>query len=198
MKSKLLYFAMLTVGAAIGSGVTWYITKERYKKIADEEIESVKVMFSKKEKDLKKDLDEAHDKLKFNAVKEREAETIIQESHVAVKRDYTQINPNDITITKDSLEKVEVKNMNEPHIITQDEFGEIDDYDIITLMYYADEHLADEDDELVDDIESVIGYDSLTHFGNDDAIYVRNDRLKCDYEILRDERKFADILNGIA
>ena len=41
-----------------------------------------------------------------------------------------------------------------------------------------------------------IGKDSLTHFGEyeDDSVFVRNDRLKADYEILMDQRTYAEVL----
>ena len=47
-----------------------------------------------------------------------------------------------------------------------------------------------------DEIEETIGKSSLTRFGEyePDSVFVRNDRLKCDYEILLDERSYAEIL----
>jgi hypothetical protein len=74
------------------------------------------------------------------------------------------------------------------------------------LTYYADDVLAleyaDRDTgeikyDVIDDVEHTIGADSLTHFGEyeDDSVHVRNDRLECDYEILRDYRKFSDIIS---
>ena len=75
-------------------------------------------------------------------------------------------------------------------MISPDEFGEFEDYRTINLSYYADEVLADEDDNIIEDIEGTVGEESLSHFGeyDDDAVHVRNDRIKCDYEILLDER----------
>ena len=45
MINKILIFA---VGVAIGSAVTWKLVKDKYKKLADEEIASVKEVWSKK------------------------------------------------------------------------------------------------------------------------------------------------------
>ena len=86
--------------------------------------------------------------------------------------------------------------MDNPYIISPEEFGAFDDYETISLTYYEDQILADDDDELVDDIEDIVGFDSLTHFGEyeDDSVFVRNDRLKCDYEILMDHRKYSDVI----
>ena len=62
------------------------------------------------------------------------------------------------------------------------------------MNYYEDGVLADDWDEPIEDIDKVVGKDSLTHFGEyeDDSVYVRNDRLKCEYEILMRVGKFAD------
>ena len=48
---------------------------------------------------------------------------------------------------------------------------------------------------VVDDVEEIVGEESLTHFGEyeDDSVFVRNDRLKCDYEILLDQRNYSDV-----
>lgn len=83
-----------------------------------------------------------------------------------------------------------------PHIITPEEFGENEEYDTISLTLYSDGVLADDADKPIDDVDEVIGKESLEHFGEyeDDSIFVRNDKLKCDYEVLIDERKYAQIL----
>ena len=83
-----------------------------------------------------------------------------------------------------------------PYVISPDEFGEFEDYERISLSYYADQILADEDDEKVEDVDNVVGLESLAHFGEyeDDSVFVRNDRLKCDYEILLDQRTYSDVI----
>ena len=44
--------------------------------------------------------------------------------------------------------------------------------------------------------EESVGKESLTHFGEyeDDSVFVRNDNLKADYEILADKRTYAELL----
>lgn len=83
-------------------------------------------------------------------------------------------------------------------MISPDAFGDQDGYDEISLTYYADGTVADDSDRAMseDEIEETIGKDSLTHFGEyeDDSVFVRNDRLKADYEILMDPRPYADVL----
>ena len=48
MGDKIVKLLIFGVGAAIGSVVTWKLVKTKYKRIADEEIESVKKIYSYK------------------------------------------------------------------------------------------------------------------------------------------------------
>ena len=84
--------------------------------------------------------------------------------------------------------------VDKPYVIAPEEFGEMDGYNTISLTYYADNVLADDIDELVEDVDETVGLDSLNHFGEyeDDSVFVRNDRLRSDYEILRDNRTYED------
>lgn len=87
-----------------------------------------------------------------------------------------------------------------PRVISMEDFGELDDYDEISLTYYADETLTDDTDHPMgeDEIEDTIGRANLKRFEQceGDAVYIRNDRLKADYEILLDERSYAEILRS--
>ena len=89
--------------------------------------------------------------------------------------------------------------MDKPYIITPEEFSD-SDYNTETLSYWADGVVTDIDNErLTDDqIEDLIGEDSLSHFGEyeDDSVFVRNDRLRTDYEILADTRRYGEVYVG--
>ena len=80
-------------------------------------------------------------------------------------------------------------------MISPEEFDEIDGYECVTLIYYSDGVLVDDAEEIIDDVEDIVGPDALNSFGRyeDDAVHVRNNRLKCDYEILKDTRCYSDI-----
>ena len=49
---------MFAAGAAVGSAVAWIFAKKRFEKIANEEIESVKRVFCKREERVEDDLTE--------------------------------------------------------------------------------------------------------------------------------------------
>lgn len=79
-----------------------------------------------------------------------------------------------------------------PVIITPEEFGDDDTYHKITLVYYADGYLCDEDELPLDDPEDVVGPNIASHFNEyeDDCAYVRNDKYHTYYEVLRSARMF--------
>ena len=84
-----------------------------------------------------------------------------------------------------------------PYTISQFEFinGE-PYYDKTTLNYYDDDILEEELTEgIIEDINAVVGRESLTKFGEyeDDVVFVRNEKLCTDYEIIHQHRNFADI-----
>jgi hypothetical protein len=190
MNSTVKNVIVFTVGAAIGSIVTWKLLKTTYEQIAREEIDSVKEAFSKRENHLMTELDEAHEHMRENEEKDEAAVTDIR-AHMPTHEyvDYTKISQD----KKKEAESVSDK----PYVIPPEEFGSREDYMEISLTYYADGMLADEDDDLVEDVEGTVGFESLTHFGEfeDDSVYVRNESRKADYEILKDERKYTDVKN---
>lgn len=80
-----------------------------------------------------------------------------------------------------------------PIVISPDEFGEDETYDKVSLYYYTDGIVADDNDEVVEDVDALIGYSSLETFGEyeDDAVHVKNEGVKTYYEILRCDKTFS-------
>jgi len=190
MNNKITGFMIFIFGAAIGSVVTWQYTKKKYEQIAQEEIDSVKETFSKL-KAKNKDAERAKDK---PSIMEYAAKLRKQGYINYSNTDSLSENEEDSNVFEEEVDENMIND--KPYIISPDEFGEYYDYDTISLTYYADQVLVDEDDELVEDIEGTVGFESLNAFGmyEDDSVFVRNDRLKCDYEILLDQRKYSDVI----
>jgi hypothetical protein len=82
----------------------------------------------------------------------------------------------------------------EPYVIAPYDFGELDDYSTIELTYYMDGILEDDEYHIVTDADSLIGPKALTTFGEyeDDAVFVRNDYLRTDFQILKDYRTYDE------
>lgn len=179
-------FLIFVAGATIGSAATWYYAKKHYEKIAQEEIDSVKETFSKKSEPKTAEhtiRNEAEEKLSVAEY----AKKLSQEGYV----NYSNAEMPEEN-TKDAVTEI-------PFVIPPEEFGNLESegYSKISLTYYADDVLADDDDELVEDVEGWVGEDATDHFGeyDDDVVYVRNHKLKIDFEILRSLREYyTDVL----
>ncbi len=184
MKGNLHNVAVFAFGVAIGVSVTWKYNKKKFEQIAQIEIDSVKEMYSNKTKDI--DIEEVAEKLHSNlqVITNNTAEGIAYEELIN-KSGYTNYSSKEVVFA-------------EPYMISADEFGKHFENETITLVYYADGVLTDEDNEKVD-VAKTIGiniFESLDDYDDDtfDGIYIRNERLKCDYEILRDAGDYADLV----
>lgn len=188
---KLIMFA---IGLGVGSLVTWKIVEQKYKKIADEEIESVIERFSNREKLKTLIIDEHKRKQEKEKMEEQDKEEYAEKVN---DLGYSEEPPvkhvtKEIFVTAD-----EYKEEVEPYVITPEEYGEVDSYDTKCFTYYADYVLTDENDSIVSDYELLIGA-GLDHFGEyaDNSVFVRNENTECDYEILKHERTYEEVIGG--
>lgn len=181
------------LGAVVGSAVTWGVIKKKYEQIANEEIESVKEVFSRKDEPSEPETNTEPE----DGIKRAEKPDIKEYAAMLQQKGYTDYAGD--AQSEDDAEQLtfeEVIDRDKPYVITPEEFGERDDYDTVSLVYYADDILADDADEIVWDVEGVVGRDSLNHFGEyeDDSVFVRNEQEQTDYEILLDSRNYYDII----
>lgn len=79
--------------------------------------------------------------------------------------------------------------------IIPDTFGEDEDYDQLTLYYYADGQISDSDRSQVDNPETFVGtlYTQMAD-PEIDSVYVQNDILGAYIEILREEVTYEEFL----
>lgn len=171
MNKGIVGFLSFAAGGAIGFAAANKLMKDKYEQLVQDEIDSVKSAFRKE-----------------HPLPEKKQKPTKEE-----RRQYSQ-RVNELGYSEETKPAPD----REPHVISPDEFGDQDGYDEISLTYYADGTVTDDNDRAMDEdeIEESIGKESLSHFGEyeDDSVFVRNDRLKVDYEILKDERTYADIL----
>lgn len=87
-----------------------------------------------------------------------------------------------------------------PYVITPSQFAdEQKEFDKITLLYYTDRVLIEEMSRgIITDINGTVGYDSLHRFGEyeEDVVYVRNEKISTDFEIIQNDVAFADLYDG--
>lgn len=205
MMSTLNKVIIFATGAVIGSLVAWKFTKTKYEKIMIEEEQSLREYYNKKVKiieDTATDLHDSYqhreDELRKNLEEKnnKEQETVQDTNDVDNKvffDRYTEI----LKGYTSSPEEQHLDNVtnDKPYVVSPDEFGEADGYDIITLNYYADGVVADDWNDPIEDIGATIGEDFASHYGEyeEDVVYVRNDRLKVEYEILRSNLRYEDM-----
>ena len=185
MNNKITGFLLFASGVAIGSVVSWKVLDAKYEQLIQEEIESIKEAYYGAEEEI--ELDEVPiEELQKAADNAKDKPSITEYASILQKEGYT-----DYSAMSSKEEKTEV--VDEPYVIPPEEFGEFDDYRTISLTYYSDGVLTDENNDIVDDVD-IIGLTALDHIGEyeDDAVHVRNDRLRCDYEILQVETKYSD------
>ena len=177
MNSMVVGVFAFVAGAAVGSLITWKVTKTKYERIAQEEIDSVKEVFTVRKSDESSEEKDA----------EPEPKTKTQKYVNKLK----ELEYGDVEEINEEGDEFPVR----PYVISPDEFGERIGYETVSLTYYEDGILTDEADEIIRNVDDVVGEDSLTHFGEyeDDSVFVRNEDLKLDFEILRDVRNYKDV-----
>jgi hypothetical protein len=204
MKSTLISVAAFVAGAAAGTVVTWKVLDTKYKRLAQEEIESVKESFRNAAQQEPEETEYPDEMIVDGDQMTIDMENVEQMDirEYAAKilgegyTNYTRISSPDEDAEEDPVTPEEVmRAMSKPYVISPDEFDTIDDYGSETLTYYADGVLTDDMDNVIEDVDAMIGRDSLNHFGEyeDDSVYVRNDKHQIDYEILKDQRKYTDV-----
>lgn len=90
----------------------------------------------------------------------------------------------------------------DPYIIHEDEFNENEpDFEDVALTYYAgDDVLTNEQDEVVEDVDDLVGERNLRHFGHGasdkDMLFIRNHKRGLNIEISRSMGKYAKEVLG--
>lgn len=165
---------IFTLGAAVGSVVTWRALKNKYEQIVQEEIDSFKAKMSeKREAKLGEPTDE------------EPVSDPLREKYEALTSIY-------------STEKggsVSVKNNSHITILHPDEFAEDKNYEPESLIYWADGVLSDDQGNIIEDVDDLVGADFADHFGEYEeySVYIRNDKYNCEYEITQDLREYGDV-----
>ena len=192
-------FAFL-LGAACGGAGVWYFLRETYAQNAEQDIASAKEAFHAREEKLKEQIAELQKELTPDVIVDVPP-TVLANEKTPEKGDitdfarakYQQYTPPVVTPRPAVSDEPKADPIEAPYVISPEEFGEVG-YEQVSLTYYADGILADERGNIVDDVEEIVG-DALEHFGEyeDDSVFCRSDPKRCDYEILRDLRRFADV-----
>lgn len=240
-KSILIKVAIFASGAAVGFLVAKKVYEEYYASLAQEEIDSVKDVFTRyAEKDVKITEEVAKNYQEKNGMTEEEYEQAVEDKRLnrsvvtrssldgnmseRAKLNYhlagahtegDKVVPNEPddedsedehhNVFTDAAGKTEEEmdltkiDRTLPYIIDSDEFtNEFDHHDKISLYYYrVDDILCEESEEVVEDVEAVIGYDALAALDMQTTVWVRNEPLCIDYEVISINKSYAEQIHGL-
>ena len=199
-QSTLSKFLIFATGAAIGSVVTWKLLDVKYEQRYQEEVESTKAALSRL-----KDIDEIHehqDPVIEKVLEEGCSKRPNQATGVVALKEYEDTVKKqgyvNYAVTKNQEEGgLESADTDKPYQISPDEFGNDNEYECVYLTYYEDGVLVyDAEDEEVEDVGEIVGFDFFKYFGTyeDDIVWIRNDVTRCDYEITADHRNYTDVV----
>lgn len=195
-------FAM---GAVVGSAASFFILKKRMDKKLEEEFQNYKESFSnpnivnffyesekkKAESSQKKETEESCDVVKYtkDQKKKKKEYTDYTSFYNGSKSSKIDKEDDEVVINDFSGDPDAV-----PVIISPDEFGDEEGYAQISLLYTTDGVLIDEDDNRFESTECLCS-DYEEHFDEyeSDAVYMRNDRVRTYYEILKSLKSYKEI-----
>lgn len=179
---------LFTAGLVMGSVVTWKMTKDKYEQWANDEIRMMREYYNQKEEEYYEEEDLDEEPIEAEVRTERNTKPDLTEYTSKLNEsgytDYSEISK------KDEKEEDDESDMEEkPYVISPEEFGDFDDYETIELTYYKNGYVTDDQDILMsnDEVEEAIGWNNITRMGEyeEDALHVRNEKRKTDYEILQ-------------
>ena len=181
-------FVIFGLGAAIGYASGYFLLKKKFKKIADEEIESMREYYEEKlkngdEKALKKEEPKKQKEEYLTTNNLSELQELYSSKH------NTDVDPGYYSSPYPFEEDSPTEGIaEEPYTITAEQFvNEKRNFEKTTLLYFEGNGVLCEDTErIIEDIDSSIGRQNLDKFGEfeEDVAYVRNERLGIDYEVL--------------
>jgi len=182
--NKSIIFA---VGAAIGSAVTWAIVKNKYKKLAQEDIEAVREFY----KDKYKNCTGGTEELKEETEDAEDEDEEIDDSDIP--DEYYESYKSVLKSNKYSPEEEDDEEMDKFEVLSPEEYEECD-YPTISLTYYKDGILTNDRGKIIRNVDEVVGKGSLGRFGEyeEDSVFVADHDLRVVYEILRDYDNFLE------
>lgn len=171
-------------GAIIGSICSIQMVKERLKEDVESEIAEMRAYYRDKMKENKEEetitKEEEFEPIEEVIEKEeKQMEKIIQDKGYVNQKEEEVSDAYDI-----------------PYVINEEDYGGEEDYDTEVLTYFADKVLVDEVDEIIEDMDTVVGLGNLSifeEFEGAKVVYVRNDIYKTDFMICKDDWNYSDL-----
>lgn len=192
-----VFFSGCVVGAVVGQ----QLLKKRYADIAESEIDSMRAYFERASVRKQPDPDNEiiEQELDFRHIPIASVRSSLDNNkYEQAKKNYNLVSQIEDEPVPDVLVEAVIQDVidqSEPYLIDDIQYAEeCDHFAKIGLVYYLDDVLCDENEEMLDDIAHTIGqhaYDLLTRHPVN--MWVRNESMSVDYEIIVMNGTFNDI-----
>lgn len=188
MKKILIFLA----GAAAGSLITWYFTKEYYRKKTDEEVNDVVAHFRNA---YTREVEEPR---RVQQEAERQQRESWQEQKKAYYKMSQQYQPPDEPVPEVGYypEPHPHEDYNPPYEVTEEQVLDMmrmnDEWEQVELTYYEADDVVVEDREQMENWSEYVGPVSSKCFNSQGLYFVRNEKYKVDYEIHYEPGNFGD------
>ena len=215
MNNTTVGLVSFTCGLGIGAFGMYISMTKKFEEELNAEIENIKVYYEDKVKEMiaeeMKNLDVSvqpvieEDKWELVAeycdndviaTEDFMARQILASDKVDYGKYAPSTKPKKVSDKPDDIEEEPKEIEKDPCVIPKELFGAEAGYELITLYHFADGMLADCYKEPAN--MDVVASDYADHFGEDpddpDCVYVRNNRLRVFYEILKDLRTYEEVL----
>lgn len=188
MKKFLIFLA----GAAAGSLITWYFTKEYYRKKTDEEVNDVVAHFRNA---YTREVEEPR---RVQQEAERQQRESWQEQKKAYYKMSQQYQPPDEPVPEVGYypEPHPHEDYIPPYEVTEEQVLDMmrmnDEWEQVELTYYEADDVVVEDREQMENWSEYVGPVSSKCFNSQGLYFVRNEKYKVDYEIHYEPGNFGD------
>lgn len=188
MKKLLIFLA----GAAAGSLITWYFTKDYYRKKADEEVNDVVAHFRNA---YDREVEEPR---RIQQETERQQREVWQEQKKAYYKMSQRYQPPDEPVPEVGYypEPHPHEDYNLPYEVTEEQVLDMmrmnDEWEQVELTYYEADDVVVEDREQMENWSEYVGPVSSKCFNAQGLYFVRNEKYKVDYEIHYEPGNFGD------
>lgn len=188
MNKKIAVIFAFAVGAASGAIAAWKYAERIHNKVFEAELEANVEL--EVERRLRGKTEKPAETRKNQVTKPDLKTYAMQVNNYGYSADETTDDETDEDIDQDG--SVEYVNMDSIDIISPEELGINEEYSIRDLTLYADGVITNEDDEVINYPEALLGTEALKHFGDyaENSVFVCNNKAMCYYEVTRIKQNF--------
>lgn len=204
MNRSIIYVGVFVAGGGSGFLVARQLLVKKYTDIAESEIDSMREMFERQRRELLnipddsskivdawgKDVTIDPDESNFRHLPSVSVRSSIDDNkYEQAKKNYNILAKVEEEPTPDELVEAviqEVIDQSKPYLIDDVQYAEeCDHFAKLSLVYYLDGVLCDENEEMLDDVVHTIGQPAYDLLNNHPVnMWIRNELMSVDYEII--------------